>query len=75
MKEIKYKRPWQSVAAFTCFAITALSLVTGFLFTTGFILNADRHPMLHGVGLILLIIGIPVLILGGHFLDLMEDKR
>lgn len=72
---IKTKRRWQSVAAFTCFAISALSLGIGFIFTTGFILNADRHPMLRGVGLILLIIGIPILILGGHFLDLIGGKR
>jgi hypothetical protein len=72
---IKYKHRWQSVAAFTCFAISTLSLGIGFIFTTGFILDADRHPMLHGVGLTLLIIGIPILILGGHFLDLMGRKR
>lgn len=63
------------MAAFTCFAISALSLGIGFLFTTGFIFNADRHPMVHGVGLTLLIIGIPILILGGHFLDLMGEKK
>ena len=63
------------MAAFTCFAISALALGVGFLFTTGFILDADRHPMLHVVGLTLLIIGIPLLILGGHFLDLLGTKR
>ncbi len=31
--------------------------------------------MLHGIGLTLLIIGIPILILGGHCLDLMEREK
>jgi len=29
---------------------------------------------LHGVGIVLLIVGIPILILGGHFMDLRETK-
>jgi hypothetical protein len=66
---------WRAAAAVACFISSALSLGIGFILTTGWILNADRHPVLHGVGITLLIIGIPLLILGGHCLDLMERKE
>jgi high-affinity Fe2+/Pb2+ permease len=62
------------VAALACFFGAGLSLVIGFVLTTGWILNAQRHPFLHGVGLMLLILGLPILILGGHCLDLNELK-
>ena len=65
---------WESAAAVVCFAGAVLSLVIGFVFTTGWLLNERLHPMLHGVGLFLLIVGIPILILGGHFMDLRERK-
>lgn len=66
---------WRAAAAVGCFFSSALSLGIGFILTTGWILNADRHPMLHRVGITLLMIGIPILILGGHCLDLMERKE
>jgi hypothetical protein len=47
----------------------------GFAFTTDWLLSAARNPFLHAVGFTLLIIGIPILILGGHCLDLMEKKN
>ena len=65
---------WESAAAVLCFAGAVLSIVIGFVFTTGWLLNANVHPLLHGVGLFLLIVGIPILILGGHFMDLRERK-
>ena len=65
---------WEPIAAFACFAGSILSLALGFAFTTDLVLSAGRHPVLHAVGIILLIIGIPILILGGHCLDLMEKK-
>jgi hypothetical protein len=48
--------------------------VIGFVFTTGWVVNAQRHPFLHSVGLALLIIGLPILMLGGHCLDLNDRK-
>ena len=65
---------WEPVAAFVCFAGAVLSVVIGFVFTTNSLLSPALHPLLHGIGLTLLIVGIPVLILGGHFLDLRERK-
>ena len=66
---------WEPVAAFACFAGSILSLALGFAFTTNLLLNEVRHPVLHAVGITLLIIGIPILILGGHCLDLMDKKN
>jgi len=65
---------WEQAAAFACFAGSILSLAIGFVFTTNWILNEVLHPLLHAVGITLLIIGIPILILGGHCLDLMDKK-
>lgn len=64
----------EPLAAATCFAGAVLSLATGFVLTTGWLLNANIHPLLHGVGIVLLILGIPILILGGHFMDLRDKK-
>lgn len=65
---------WEQVAAVVCFGGAVLSLAAGFVFTTGWLLNADLHPLLHGAGIVLLIVGIPILILGGHFMDLRDGK-
>ena len=65
---------WEPLAAGVCFAGAVLSIAIGFVFTTSRLLDADLHPLLHGVGLVLLIVGIPILILGGHFMDLKERK-
>lgn len=78
MREERIKRKpvsVQSVAALACFVGSVLCLTFGFALTTGWLLNEQRHPLLHAVGIVLLIIGIPILILGGHFLDLMEKKE
>ena len=66
---------WEPAAAFVCFACSILSLALGFALTTNWLLDAVRHPFLHAVGITLLIIGIPILILGGHCLDLMDKKN
>ncbi len=66
---------WEWLAAVACFVLGALSLAVGFVLTTDRLLNAHLHPSLHALGIILLIIGIPVIILGGHFMDLGEKKN
>ena len=65
---------WEALAAIACFAGAGFSLAFGFIFTTRSLLNAQLHPWLHGVGLLFLVIGLPILILGGHFMDLGERK-
>ena len=66
---------WEWLAAVACFVLGALSLATGFVLTTDRLLDAHLHPSLHALGIVLLIIGIPVIILGGHFMDLGEKKN
>ena len=65
---------WELAAALTCFMSAVISLVIGFVLTTNWLLNAQLHPLLYSLGLGLLIIGIPIVILGGHFMDLRERK-
>jgi hypothetical protein len=65
---------WEPVAAVACFIGAVLSLAIGFIFTTRWLLDDHLHPLLHAVGLVLLVIGIPIIILGGHFMDVREEK-
>ncbi|HET6852897.1 MAG TPA: hypothetical protein VFH46_11385 [Pyrinomonadaceae bacterium] len=65
---------WQPVAATFCFVGSVIALALGFVLTTGLLVNGQLHPRLHGIGLVLLIAGLPILILGGHFMDLREKK-
>ena len=65
---------WEPFLALVCFVVAVVALVVGFVFTTGWLLNGQLHPLLHGVGVVLLIIGMPAIILGGHFMDLSEKK-
>ena len=65
---------WEPWAAIACFVVAAVSLAAGFVLTTSWLLNAQLHPLLHGLGLVLLIIGIPMIILGGHCMDLQDKK-
>ena len=66
--------PWEPLAAALCFMSAVVALAIGFVFTTRWLLDDHLHPLLHGVGLVLLILGIPIVILGGHFMDLRERK-
>ena len=65
---------WEPLAAAACFILAAISLAIGFVLTTRLLLDAQLHPLLHDVGLILLIAGLPILIVGGHFMDLRDKK-
>ena len=66
---------WEWLAAAACFVIGVLSLAIGFVLTTDRLLDAHLHPSLHALGIVLLIIGIPVILLGGHCMDLGEKKN
>ena len=77
MNEESIKRnqlTWHSTAAAACFVGSVFSLAVGFVFTTDWLLKAQLHPLLHAAGIVLLIVGIPILILGGHFMDLMDQQ-
>jgi len=72
------KRPavvWEPLVAGLCFVSAVVALAIGFLFTTRGLLDDHLHPLLHALGLVLLILGIPIMILGGHFMDLRDKKR
>ena len=66
---------WEPWAAIACFVSGAISLVIGILLTTSWLLDAKLHPIVHNLGLILLIVGLPLIVLGGHCMDLQEKKR
>lgn len=66
---------WKWLAALACFVIGILALAIGFVLTTDRLLNAYLHPLLHALGIVLLIVGIPIIILGGHFMDLGEKRK
>jgi hypothetical protein len=75
---IRFQRnrsPWQAIAGFACILGAILSILFGSLLTTGWVLNAAIHPVLHALGLTLLIVAIPILILGGHCFDLLEKTK
>lgn len=72
MREEREAGGWESLAAAGCFVVAVMSVAIGFLLTTDWILNAHLHPALHAIGILLLIVGIPLVILGGHFMDLGE---
>jgi hypothetical protein len=67
--------PLESVGACVCFIGAIVAVTVGSLLTTAWLLNAQLHPWLRSIGLILLIIALPILILGGHFLDLSENRE
>jgi len=65
---------WELIAAGACFAVAVIAIVLGFVFTTHWLLDDHVHPILHTLGLVLLIVGIPIMMLGAHFMDLQEKK-
>ena len=75
IKIVRSHSPWQAFAALACFVTAVMASVAGSLLTAEWILNAQLHPWLHTIGLILLVLALPILILGGHCLDLMELRE
>lgn len=65
---------WELIAAGACFAVAVIAIALGFVFTTHWLLDDHVHPILHTLGLVLLIIGIPIMMLGAHFMDVQEKK-
>jgi len=66
---------WEGTTAFFCFTGgIAAALVGSVLTATTWILGAQLHPWLHGLGTALLIVTIPLLIFAGYCLDWAENK-
>ena len=66
---------WYSGAALACFVVAVATGVVGSFLTTASVVDAQQHPTLNAIGLLSLIISLPILILGGHWLDLNDRKR
>lgn len=64
-----------ATAALVCFTVSGLAAIGGGLLTSGWLLNAQLHPWLYDLGLMLLIVSLPILILGGHYLDLLDRRQ
>ena len=74
-KRTKHKSVgWEPVAATACFVYAFVSVGIGFVLTTRWFLDFKLHPLLHDLGIALLILGLPILILGGHFMDLRDSR-
>jgi hypothetical protein len=54
MSEERNRIAWEPWAACVCFVVAGISLVIGFVFTTRWLLDDHIHPLLHGLGLVLL---------------------
>ena len=66
---------WESLGAALSFVGAALSGLLGILLTTSWIVVPALHPQLRGWGIFFLIVAFPLLIFGGHCLDLIERRR
>ena len=66
----------EATAAVFCFGGGIFAGIVGSLLTAStWILDAEQHPWVRGVGTALLIATIPLLILAGYCLDWMEQGR
>ena len=66
---------WESLGAALSFLAAALTGLLGILLTTSWIVIPVLHPQLRGLGIVFLIVALPLLICGGHCLDLLERRR
>jgi hypothetical protein len=66
---------WETTGAVCCFASgMGAALVGSVLTATTWILAAEAHPWIHGLGTALLILTIPLLILAGYCMDWAERE-
>ena len=66
---------WEATTAFCCFTGGIGAALLGSVLTAAsWILGAQLHPWLHGLGTALLIVTIPLLIFSGYCLDWAERK-
>ena len=66
---------WNLMAAICCFAGGVGSVLLGSVLTaSSWILGAETHPLVHGLGTALLIVTIPLLILAGYCMDWAERE-
>lgn len=78
MKVVRLERSHssgQALASLGCFVGAGLAALFGAVLTTGSLFNAEVHPFIHGLGVTLLVVALPLLICGGHFLDVLERRQ
>jgi len=67
---------WEATGAFFCFTGGIGAALLGSVLTgVAWLLDAQLHPWLHGLGTALLIVTIPLLIFSGYCLDWDERKH
>ena len=67
---------WEAAGAVCCFTGGIGAALLGSVLTAAsWILGAQLHPWLHGLGTTLLIVTIPLLIFSGYCLDWEERKQ
>jgi hypothetical protein len=66
---------WELFGAALSFVAAVLTGLLGILLTTSWIVIPALHPQLRGFGILFLIVALPLLICGGHCLDLLERRR
>jgi hypothetical protein len=65
---------WKLIGALSSFTGAVLAGFSGCVLTTSWLPGGSGHPWLYQLGTVLLIITIPLLICGGHCLDLLEGE-
>ncbi len=65
---------WELFGAALSFVAAVLTSLLGILLTTSWIVIPALHPQLRGFGILFLIVALPLLICGGHCLDLLERR-
>ncbi len=66
---------WESLGAALSFVGFAATALLGFLLTSSWIVVPALHPSLRGLGTVFLMAAFPLLICGGHCLDLIDRRR
>jgi hypothetical protein len=66
---------WEAAGAFCCFSGGIGAAVVGTVLTgVAWVLGAQFHPWLHGLGTAFLVVTIPLLIFSGYCLDWEEER-
>jgi hypothetical protein len=66
---------WELLGAALSFVAAVLTGLSGILLTTSWIVIPALHPQLRSFGILFLMVALPLLICGGHCLDLLERRR
>ncbi|HLN98968.1 MAG TPA: hypothetical protein VK208_10950 [Pyrinomonadaceae bacterium] len=75
-KRINRKLWWEATGAVCCFGGGIIAALIGSILTAvTWVIGAQMHPWVRGLGTALLILTIPLLILAGYCMDWMERDK